>query len=1005
MTASERPYVLPASHGQKRVWVHSQLGRGADYHIAAAARLRGALDSNRLQNALGRVVARHEPMRTGLELLDGDVVQLVVSELGLPLLERDLCDDVESESHLLSIMRQDAIEPFDLRRPPLVRAVLYRLGPNHHALLIAIHHAIADGWSLHVLLDELFALLRDPVAELPELEIQFGDFVEWQRERLQGERLVGLRRFWQGALADAPTRVPLPIEKRTESERTFRGRVCSARWPTALHTGVHALARRLCVTPFSVWLAGYAVLLRRITSADDLVIASPTINRERPELQGLIAFLVNVLPFRLRLNGDMTFEQAVKHAHGVILDVHEHQEIPFEMILETLGTRARPDAVPFVNAAIHVDQEAIGDFEAAGLHIEPIELELDLDKNELTAVVRDLEDALLVSFEYSGDLFEESTVQTWLDRFRTTLDALLNQVDEPLSRLAPPEPGRRIPLNARPGNAPRPIVSHRRKLTALEAKLVALWQEILACDTVGLDDDFFDLGGDSIDAVHLARLASERGIPLQARQVLERPTVAQLACVLTPLPNEPGAPGMRTQPQAPTRETPLANRPLAPSQEAMWLALHDAPDMPLVNQRCIELDGELDVSALVASFEHVVARHPALRTAFDTDAAGVPLQTALELARPQITVEDWRSGPNATSKRERLAARLERDRRKGFDLSQPPLLRVAVIRWGERHWWIAVTCHHLIMDGWSAGLLLQETALAYEALHARRKPDLPQVPGFDAFLDWLDSRSQAEAAAYWRDRLAGFCGATGPVSAPDTLFTEGHSRVTDRCEVVLEATATAALRMAARDCRASLPTLLAGAWGAVLGRWTGADDVVFQWISHGRPDDLPGADRIVGPLVAVVPERVRLPRGRSVSEWLRGIQDDHLAARRYEHVSPRILRGVLHRHCGELPQTALAIHLGVAEGEQSQTVGDLRWTVRPQPADSPFLIELGVIPGEVLRCALDFDVALLPAELADRLLADWLSLLRTLSRDPHVRLDQVLGAPTDRGAALVSVDV
>jgi amino acid adenylation domain-containing protein len=376
---------LPLSFAQERLWFLDQLDPGgAAYNIGSATCLTGPLATDALAAALAEIVRRHEALRTVFTVVDGAPVQRILpppvagaaaTARGAPLLPvvdlRALPAAARgTQARLLAAAF--GRRGFDLARGPLLRTVLLRLAGDEHHLLLCLHHAVADGWSMPVLARELEALYDDahgggqpsprPAGSaatggsrgLPELPIQYADYACWQRERLQGEALAGLLGYWCGQLAGA-AELDLPTDRPLPPERGTRGASRPLALPAPLAGAVAALARTRQATPFMVLLAAFQALLARTTGQDDVVVGSPVANRHHQEVANLIGCFVNTLPLRTDLAGDPSAEELLGRVRKVALAAYAHQELPFERLVEELrrqraagapGSRAEPEAAP-----------------------------------------------------------------------------------------------------------------------------------------------------------------------------------------------------------------------------------------------------------------------------------------------------------------------------------------------------------------------------------------------------------------------------------------------------------------------------------------------------------------------------------------------------------------------------------------------------------------------------------------------------------------------------------
>jgi amino acid adenylation domain-containing protein/non-ribosomal peptide synthase protein (TIGR01720 family) len=322
--------------------------------------------------------------------------------------------------------------------------------------------------------------------------------------------------------------------------------------------------------------------------------------------------------------------------------------------------------------------------------------------------------------------------------------------------------------------------------------------------------------------------------------------------------------------------------PTSPVQQGMLFHTLQAPESGVyVVQLGLLLEADLDLAAFEDAWQQVMDRHAILRTAFVWPDGETPLQVVHARARPAWERHDWR-GLAAPEQRARWAAFLAADRRRGFDVAAAPLLRLAMIRLGERRSRFLWSHHHVLLDGWSTSLLLREVFRLYEARRHGAPSRLPPPVPFREYIAWLAQQDMAAAEAFWRQNLAGF-------SAPTRLAVDRPARAGDGRRAVrqltLTAAATEALRAFAGRAGLTLSTLMHGAWSALLGRYSGEPEVLFGTVTSGRSAPLPGIAEIFGIFINTLPMRVAIPVGERLAGWLQGIQERHAEARQFEYSS------------------------------------------------------------------------------------------------------------------------
>lgn len=317
---------------------------------------------------------------------------------------------------------------------------------------------------------------------------------------------------------------------------------------------------------------------------------------------------------------------------------------------------------------------------------------------------------------------------------------------------------------------------------------------------------------------------------------------------------------------------------LSPMQEGMLFHTISAPGSGVfVDQIALDLVGDLDPSAFRNAWARLIERHTALRTALLWDGLDQPLQIVRERVEIEVVEHDWASLDDS-EREERWQELLAADRTRGFDLSDAPLMRMALIQLGQGSWRWLWSFHHLIADGWSAQVLLGEFLSLYGAVSA----ELPSPVPYRDFIAWLAKQDQSSAERFWRERLTGF-ETPHKLESPDGPEPPGIGY--GEASFELDEATTASLRAMATAERVTLNTAMLGAWSLLLGRWTREPDVVFGVTTSGRPPDLPGAERAVGLFINTLPVRVGVPAEARLGDWLRGIQKAQTEQRDYEQTS------------------------------------------------------------------------------------------------------------------------
>jgi amino acid adenylation domain-containing protein len=462
----------PLSFAQERLWFLSQLAPASHvYNIAAVYRLRGPLDLVALRRALEAIVDRHEVLRATCAVSAGSPLQVITPLRGLelPLVDLTAWPETERAAEAQQRTREEVQRPFDLARDPPFRASLLRLDPHEHHLLLTVHHAAADGWSMGLLFRELGLLygayLQGQPSPLPELPIQYADYAHWQRGWLQGETLESQLAYWRRQLADAPLLLELPTDYPRPPLQSFQGAQQRLSLSPVLVQALRALSRQAGVTLFMTLLAAFNALLARYTGRDDLLVGSPIAGRQRREVEGLIGCFVNTLVLRTNLAGDPTFHELLRREREVCLRAYEHQDLPFEKLVEAIRPERDPSRSPLVQVLFTFQNAPRAPLALPNLEVERLPIETDSAKFDLSLVLSEGDSAITGQFNYRTDLFEPETIARLAGHFQTLLERIVAAPDARLSNLplltAPERHQLLVEWNATEADYPRDQCVHR----------------------------------------------------------------------------------------------------------------------------------------------------------------------------------------------------------------------------------------------------------------------------------------------------------------------------------------------------------------------------------------------------------------------------------------------------------------------------------------------------------------------------------------------------------------
>jgi amino acid adenylation domain-containing protein len=428
---------LPLSFAQARLWFLYQLeGATGTYNTPDALSLIGSLKLEALKQSLEAIIQRHESLRTSFQPIDGVPVQVIDPN---PIWELSLVNLEGKEAEAEKLAQAEAQTPFDLTKSPLLRVTLLKLQPEKHILLVNMHHIISDGWSTGVFIRELSHLYRAFVTgekpTLPTLPIQYADFAIWQRQWLQGKVLATQLEYWKQQLAGAPTLLTLPTDRPRPAIQTFQGKIERFQLDSQLTQQLKALSQQSGCTLFMTLLAAFGVVLFRYNGQTDLIIGSPIANRNRREIEGLIGFFVNTLALRLDLSQQPSFATFLQQVKKVTQDAYEHQDLPFEMLVEELQLERKLDRNPLVQVMFALQNATNETWNLPGLVVEEMSWELGSARFDLEVHLSEVNDGITGFCCYNIDLFDGTTIARFLKHFQNILKAIIANPQQSVSLL------------------------------------------------------------------------------------------------------------------------------------------------------------------------------------------------------------------------------------------------------------------------------------------------------------------------------------------------------------------------------------------------------------------------------------------------------------------------------------------------------------------------------------------------------------------------------------------
>nr|WP_269440688.1 condensation domain-containing protein [Micromonospora tarapacensis] len=867
------------SAGQQQMWVLHRVDPASPaYLMAWTLRLAGEVDVEALRWAWERLVHRHEILRTRYGQPGDEPVAYLDPPARFELPVVDLAGEPEAgrEEHALRIAATRRQQPFDLETEHPLRVTLIRLAPARHLLVVVTHHIACDGASYPRIGAEVSAFYAERAAgrpaALPELPIQYADYAGWERGRTAGAGLRAHLEYWRGHLEGLSDLV-LPTDRPRPARPDWRGGVVEVPVGPHLSDEIRRLASARQATPYLVLLAAFQAMLAQLSGREDVAVGTPVAMHSLPELDQLIGYTINTVVVRARCPRDSTFAAVLDEVRSVALAALDHREVPFRLLVDELRAARDPGSNPLFQVAFDMNPTEDGVFDLPGVDVTPVAApERTVAKFDLTIHVEEAPTGQLSAYlEFARALFDEETAQRLATHYGLLLGTVVREPDRRLALLPQPylpaaPSGPAIAPATGDGGGPAasdpaaPGYAGAAPDAELLATLDEVWRDVLRVDHIDPDDNFFDIGGDSVRAVALAGRLRTRGLDVTAADLFAHQTVNDLARAVA----------VRRRAEVPTGIAPFAMvspadrdalptdltdaYPVGAGQLGMIIEMLARPDLNLYQDSTsflIRGDGPFSPPAFQQAVQLVVDRHEVLRTTFDLSSYSMPLQLVHREVdyRPGVT-DGEAVGPDGWEPR--LRAYFDERRRNPMTLTEAPLVRFhAHTAAGTDDWCFSVTECHPVLEGWSFHTLMMEILTAYREFRAGGAPASPEPVPFryaDYIAAELATLHSESDRAYWRGVIEG----RSPGKLP-AAWRDDPAAARDRYQhSVWFDDLQDALRRLAAETRTSLKAVLLAAHLTVMSAVTEAEDFCTGLVTDARPE-MVGAERVPGFYINTVP--------------------------------------------------------------------------------------------------------------------------------------------------------
>lgn len=410
-------------------------------NLSVFLELKGELKFDSFEHSVNQILTRHEILRThflvGTGMPSFEILQNL--RIAVPIIDLQNIEKSERKNKARSLAEAEILKPFDLSQAPLIRLKIYKIGEGEFLLLVVIHHAIADGWSLGVFLKELMEFYHSNITgksiELPNLQIQYYDYANWQNSIEQQAILKSSTSYWKNQLGGEIPMLELPTDYEFSSKHTFEGGTHRFLLSKELTDAIEKLSRNEDATLFMVLLSAFYIMLHRYSGQEDLLVGTPIANRNQPELHNLIGVFINTLVLRTNVTGELSFREILRKVRKTSLEAFAHQDFPYENLLEVLKPKRDMNRPPLFQVVFNLQNAPIPNLNIPGLETNFLEVDKGVSQYDMTLMISKIKGHYHATVEYNTCLFKLETIEKMFKFYCNIVGFAINQPDTPIGKL------------------------------------------------------------------------------------------------------------------------------------------------------------------------------------------------------------------------------------------------------------------------------------------------------------------------------------------------------------------------------------------------------------------------------------------------------------------------------------------------------------------------------------------------------------------------------------------
>jgi acyl transferase domain-containing protein len=736
-----RQPVVPMSLIQQRLYTLSSISKNDPYNMVNVLKVKGMLDRHKFESIFNEVINRHESLRTRLFVEDGEFKQEILEHVDfkIDVVKKDIQENIED-------LIEKLVTPFDLSEAPLFKVILINEADNEGTLIFNFHHSIADGISMNIFVKEFMQLYANE--RLLPVDKQYRDFVEWETQYMLSNEKKQSEQYWLSKLSGDMNALKLPIDFPVGVESDFTANTVHMKLGSELVHDLKLVSKRYKCSLFMLLAAGFNLLLKKLTGNDDICIGTPVTNRADGAFNESIGMFTNTIVLKNNLSDDKTFNDFVKEVKQNCLEAYSHMYYPYNF-LASLIKKANNSREGFLNVRFVYEKTDERVLTIDNLEIAAYDYKIKLSDFDFVIEILEENGLFHIGMTYKTSLFKEETIEKWGQYYKSILEFIthndnndnsilklkdfagieLDETDKPISDGQPDRDALPV-LTERVGTG----LSYEAPRNEIEEVLAKVWEKTLDSNPIGINDDFFQMGGDSIKAIQLISRARAKGYSFEVDHLYKNPTIKQLVKFVEQQHTKHG-------------QEPLAGEVKLTPIQRLYFEQKGKDQYHWGQAKMLYKAEGFKVNIIKEVFNKLLAHHDALRMVYKNDNGNVvQINRGIEQSLYDLNVYENVSDQEVTAKCIELQSHI--------DLEEGPLVKLGLFKMnaGDK---LFIVIHGLVIDEVSWGIVLEDFANAY--MQMEKGLNIVFAEKTISFKEWSDKLNEYEnsynvkkQAEYWK---------------------------------------------------------------------------------------------------------------------------------------------------------------------------------------------------------------------------------------------------------------